>query len=115
MARVWTREGTEGPRHDPYGWCQIHFEKTDGTLVVLRQSGLGYSRLYVNGAQVAESYGEDNTAEQQFQALTGVDAWTAQHLPARVEHARLRRMPPAERRLAEAWRAADAQMLRYAV
>lgn len=111
MARVWTREGTEGPRHDPYNWTEIHFEKTDGTLVTLRQGGLGYSRLYVNGSKLLESFGDNPAAEDEFQALTGMCAHRAMELPHRLQERRLRKLPSAERWAIEECMQADQRML----
>lgn len=113
MARVWTREGTEGPRHDPYSWCEIHFEKTDGTLVRLRQGGLGYSRLYVNGALVAESH-KENEVEPLFEQHTGMNWWRAMNLPDFLRERKLRRMTPAQRATVEAAWEADVRTLRWA-
>lgn len=111
MARVWTREGSEGPRHDPYSWSEVHFEKTDGTVVMLRQGGLGYSRLYVDGTKVKESFGDDNSAEAEFEVLTGMCPYKAQEVPEVLRERRLRRLPRPERLAAEACMHADARML----
>ncbi len=34
MARITIRNGSEGPRHDPYHFEEITFLKSDGTLIV---------------------------------------------------------------------------------
>lgn len=115
MARVWCKSGSEGPRHDPYSWDETYFEKTDGTLVMLRQGGLGYSRLYVDGKLVTESFGDSDAAEAQFEAHTGVSVWVAKELPHRLQERRLLRLSPAQREAELACHEADMRMLAYAM
>lgn len=47
------RQGSEGPRHDPYAWNEVRV--TDGRHVyVLRDGALGYSRLIVDDRKIGE-------------------------------------------------------------
>lgn len=71
MAQLRIKTGSEGPRHDPYSWTEIHFTKTGSGTVVLRSSALGYDRLYMNGQLLLETY-EGREASNQFRALTGL-------------------------------------------
>lgn len=67
------KTGTEGCKHDPYGWSEIQVTMPSG-LVVWRSSGLGYDRLSHNGVQIGEVFGGKglDQLEQQFQQLTGM-------------------------------------------
>lgn len=72
MAKLDIITGYEGSRHDPYSWSEIHFTKTDGTVVVGRESALGYVRVSVNGEQIAESFHDDYSADDKFEELVGL-------------------------------------------
>jgi hypothetical protein len=71
MARISIRSGTEGPRHDPYSWSEITFTKTDGTVIQLREGGLGYGQFTINGVQEARVY-DDEYIQARFLILTGL-------------------------------------------
>lgn len=51
--RVDVRRGSEGPRHDPYGWTEITVTRL-GIVATIRESGLGYCSLTV-GSERGES------------------------------------------------------------
>ena len=51
------RTGTEGCKHDPYGWTEYIAVVHPGKTVVLRVGALGYTRLTVNGRKVGEAFG----------------------------------------------------------
>ena len=80
MAKVRVYTGSEGPSHDPYGWTEVVFTKTDGTEVTLRYSGLGYVRLFVNGEKVLETFDDGKVASAQFEELTGITPWKAEEI-----------------------------------
>lgn len=61
------RNGTEGPKHDPYSYSEYIVEK-DGVEIVLH---LGLtSRLTVQGETLAEH--DDELCAEEFETLTGI-------------------------------------------
>jgi hypothetical protein len=114
MAKVRVTTGSEGPRHDPYGWTEIHFTKTDGTEVMLRTGGLGYDRLFVNGEKVGESYDPDTAMVDKFQELTGLTPMEAEELPEKLEASRLKHMTPDQQRFYHDCQEMDRSLRSYA-
>ena len=120
MARVRIERGSEGPSYDPYGWTEVHFEKTDGTKVVLRSGGLGYDRLTVlePGGKMTriESFEDgENEATREFQRLTGFSPWETERIPDRLRAHRRKRMSRAEVEQEEAFLEWDRKMLANAI
>jgi hypothetical protein len=102
MASVRVRRGSEGPAHDPYSWTEIEFTKADGTVVMIRQGGLGYERLFVNGKKVLETFeGQRDPASTKFYELTGMTPEDAEEVPERAKHAVRRKLPKSEQALLE--------------
>lgn len=69
--KFWTKEGTEGPRNDPYGYTTYCAKLDNGTLVELKVSGLDYEELKVNGQREVRSFGDNQEAAVRFKQLTG--------------------------------------------
>lgn len=71
---IFQRSGTEGPRHDPYGWEEFEVHR-NGNEVMYRAGGLGYVRLYLNGLCAFELYDRDgpvsSTVDKFFELHTG--------------------------------------------
>lgn len=109
MARVFVRNGTEGPRHDPYSYTEITFVKTDGTEIVYHD-GLA-QWITVNGVKQPCDYDEHVGL---FEELTGIAPWRAEVIPDRLEQRRVNRLTAAEQRSYWACKEADQQMLGYA-
>jgi hypothetical protein len=71
------RSGSEGPRHDPYGWEEISVV-LNGCTITLRSGGLGYQRLSIDKKVVAEEWDAfprraiPNEAVKAFETLTGI-------------------------------------------
>lgn len=55
------RQGSEGPRHDPYGWSEVKVTHGRRTFV-LRSGSLGYSRLVIDDRKVGEAHGREQEA-----------------------------------------------------
>ena len=86
MAKIRMKSGSEGPRHDPYSWSEIHFTKTDGTEVMLRAGGLGYTRLFVNGEKISESFIDDKSTDEKFEELVGMSPYKCEDVYYRKMH-----------------------------
>lgn len=120
MASVRVRRGTEGPRHDPYGWTKIEFTRTDGTIIEARRGDLGYMNLtthYPNDVVAVSKFnGESGVrdGEAMFQQLTGMSFDVAERMPELVQWRRVRAMSKKERAEYFAWTAYDAALRRYA-
>jgi hypothetical protein len=113
MARVYIRRGTEGPRHDPYGYQETTFVKTNGTEVEARIGGLGYGRVTVNKTKFFD--GTDDEAEEVFERLTGMTTHDAEEAYYRAIAARRRKWTPEERYSAEMAEAYDDALYSYAM
>lgn len=120
MAKVRIKSGSEGPSHDPYGWTEVTFTRTDGLEVQFRYGGLGYERLLLDGVKHLESFGlmegwDKSAAESAFEALAGFSPYEAERLVERQRRARWRRMSRREREQELAFEEADARLMSYAM
>lgn len=113
MARVFTRSGTEGPRHDPYHYTEVSFVKTNGDVVECKVSGLGYGLLSVNDAQLFK--GDDLETEKEFERITGISYDKALEIPEILQYRAMRRMTPQERNECYSFMEADRRMLENAL
>jgi hypothetical protein len=80
--------GSEGPRHDPYGWTE-RTVMLNGVTYRLRSGALGYDRLSVNGVVIVESYDNSaqvNEAEHEFEVRTGMTVAEFDKYCARIHH-----------------------------
>lgn len=111
MAKVSVRRGVEGPKHDPYGYTEVTFTRTDGRVVVMHE-GLG-TWVKVDGARPKDL--TELECYEAFEAATGMPFRRAECVPHRVEMARVRRMSRADREAYWAIQAAEEAMLRYAL
>lgn len=115
MARVFTKQGTYGPRNDPYGWEEVTFIRTDGTKVMIFIGSLGDSVLTVNGKRELQVRDGSHTCENRFEELTGIRPDQAEHYRNKAECARIRKLPRHEQHIYWAMREADSCMMRYAL
>ena len=72
---IFVRSGSEGPRHDPYGWEEFEVHR-NGRRVSVREGGLGYTRLTVDDV-TCESDPSQDAVDAWFQLFTGrtATAW----------------------------------------
>lgn len=85
MASIRIRTGSEGPAHDPYGYQEIEFTRTDGVVVTLH-SGLGeWCEVYFPNRKEFRSWSWDNDAAvKAFQDLTGLHPMQAVRINDRL-------------------------------
>lgn len=65
--------GSEGPRHDPYGWSEV-IVVNKGKTFRFRTGGLGYYRLVIDDRMVGEVHekAKGNRLQKRFLKLAGV-------------------------------------------
>lgn len=112
MAKILVSRGTEGPRHDPYGYTEVMFVKTNGDIIQMHM-GLAVW-LKVNGKIYDSEYREEPLSEY-FKEFTGMSFEKAERIPDIIKMRKLRNMSKEDRELYWAIEAADAAMLRYAM
>ena len=119
MASVRVKTGTEGPRHDPYGWTEVRFTTTAGQTITYRHGGLGYSRTTWDD-EVIETVDHNKstqteTADEAFERLTGMKPQDAEMIPYELELRMLRRMSREDREQYFAFIEADEKLMSYAM
>lgn len=103
MASVNVRTGTEGPSHDPYGYTEIEFTRTDG-VVVTYHAGLGeWCKVSLtppekrrgvrhHGEDLIAHCIDDDGAASLFETATGLSPQQAEKVYQRL-HGPQRRCP----------------------
>lgn len=110
MAHIYVKRGSEGPRHDPYSYTEVHFTSTDEKTEIVCHLGLA-EWLKVNGKKIVE---QPANVEAEFRLITGMRFDKAERIPEILEHRRRMRMAPKEREQYDMCVEADAAMRRYA-
>jgi hypothetical protein len=112
MAKVTVRRGSEGPRHDPYGYTEVIFTKTNGDVIQMHM-GLGVW-LKVNGKEYDSQYREEVLSEY-FKEFTGMAFEKAERIPDVLEERYVRRLSKEDRHSYYMMRDADERLLSYAL
>ncbi len=110
MARVRVRTGREGPHHDPYGFTEVTFTRTDGRVAVIH-NGLGVW-LKIDGERVE---GPEESLEAAFEAFTGMTSRAAEAVPHILEDRYVRSLSPEDQAYYWAMKDADDCLLSYAM
>lgn len=79
MSNIKLKTGSEGPRHDPYGYTEITVDRQDGRVVTLH-SGLAYwCKVYLNGKLVL-TFDNEQTIEKMFTRFAGISSHKAEEI-----------------------------------
>lgn len=109
MAKVRVKRGSEGPAHDPYGYTEVTFTRTDGRVIV-GHFGLA-EWVKVDGHIYADGQGSDFW----FHYWTRMRFEKAARIPEILEARQMRGWTRAERESYWLCREADQRLLRYAM
>ena len=117
MNKITVIHGSEGPRHDPYGYVEVQFTKQHGTVIEAHIGDLS-AWIKVNGKKLPIRVNSDDcdtpgsAVVRMFFRITGIKVSRAISIPDIILQKKLRHMSKEDRNDLLACMAAEQSMLR---